>query len=140
MSFLKDFRNNRTWWIVIPCWVYAAIISIFSAIPTPPPGPSSIPYFDKFEHIIEFGILGFLSARVTLTSSSSWLRNASWWLIPILLTAYGYLDELHQLIVPGRSYDLGDWASDSAGGALGTWLTLWWGHNRYGVFNKPQKS
>jgi VanZ family protein len=122
--------HSRLWWVVIPLWVYAAAISIGSAIPTPPSGPPWIPYFDKFEHIIEYGILGALAARFALTSPREVWRKLAWWLFPILIACYGYLDEVHQYFVPGRIYSLGDWAADCTGGILGVLVMLSWGRKR----------
>jgi VanZ family protein len=39
--------------------------------------------------------------------------------------AYGLGDEVHQLFVPGRLFDLADLAADAAGGALGSGAYLW---------------
>jgi VanZ family protein len=123
-------QHSRLWWVVIPMWVYAAAISIGSSIPTPPPGPPWMPYFDKFEHIIEYGILGALAARFALASPRDLWRQLAWWLFPILVALYGYLDEVHQYFVPGRVYSLGDWAADSTGAILGVLVMLRWGKQR----------
>jgi len=122
--------HSRLWWVIIPLWGYAVAISIGSAIPTAPPGPPWIPYFDKLEHIVEYGILGALAARFALTSPHLWWRNFAWWLFPILIAVYGCLDELHQSFVPGRICSLGDWAADSIGGLLGILVMLFWGRTR----------
>jgi VanZ family protein len=124
--------HSRLWWVTIPLWAYAALISVFSAIPTAPPGPPWIPYFDKLEHIVEYGILGALAARFALTSPHLWWRNLVWWLFPIVISVYGCLDELHQSFVPGRICSLGDWAADSIGGLLGVLVMLYWGKSRLG--------
>jgi VanZ family protein len=119
--------RSRLWWVTIPLWAYAALISIFSAIPTAPPGPPWIPYFDKLEHIVEYGILGVLAGRFALTSPRIVWRKLAWWLFPIIISLYGGLDELHQSFVPGRICSLGDWIADSVGGILGSACMLWWG-------------
>ena len=46
----------------------------------------------------------------------------------ILLTlavaiCYGVLDELHQMLVPGRSAELLDWIADTTGAACGVLIT-----------------
>jgi VanZ family protein len=42
----------------------------------------------------------------------------------LILSAWAALDELHQLLIPGRDAELGDWASDTLGGALGLYLGM----------------
>jgi VanZ family protein len=37
----------------------------------------------------------------------------------VLLSVWAALDELHQLFIPGRSAEVGDWASDTLGASLG---------------------
>jgi len=122
--------RSRLWWVIIPLWAYAAAISIGSAIPTAPPGPPWIPYFDKLEHIVEYGILGALAGRFALTSPREVWRKLAWWLFPMVIALYGYMDEVHQYFVPGRIYSLGDWAADFVGGIMGVFAMLRWGKLR----------
>ena len=69
-------------------------------------------------HATEYAILGALLARALLGRG---IRHAA--LAAALLgAAYGATDELHQLLVPGRTCAWDDWAADSAGSIAGAWL------------------
>ncbi len=70
-------------------------------------------------HLLEFGALAFLVARALARSRPG---------LPTLVTVaisfsfcviYGAVDELHQMWVPTRVFDLGDLAFDVLGAALG---------------------
>ena len=73
-------------------------------------------------HATMYGGLSFLVVRaVTL---SGWARRhlLSW---ALTLTAYGALDELHQLLIPGRGASVVDWGFDTAGTAAGLLIGSW---------------
>ena len=73
----------------------------------------------KAAHVIEYAILGWLTARALSTSSRKYLRQR--WLLagllPILSVAL--VDEYHQSFVPSRTGSVYDSAIDIAGGLLG---------------------
>lgn len=66
------------------------------------------PYADKFAHAITFGILGALI----------YLGTGRVWLSVLLASLYGISDELHQLVVPGRSTNGLDWLADTLGAVI----------------------
>ena len=75
---------------------------------------------DKIAHFWEFGILGFLFLR-------AWSKNHNvskiWWRVALILGAvYGIGDEIHQIFVPGRDFDLRDWAMDILSAWVGGWF------------------
>ncbi len=66
-------------------------------------------------HFTEYTVLGFLmSTSLTVTCS----RRRPW-LTLLLCAAYALTDEIHQIFVPGRAFQLTDIAVDSAGALLG---------------------
>ncbi|MEI8058792.1 MAG: VanZ family protein [Ferruginibacter sp.] len=76
--------------------------------------------FDKFIHVGIFGVLAFLFMHPFSKSS---LPNKQKWQycikIAIATCIWGYATELLQkYFIPGRSYDLMDWVSDSVGGLV----------------------
>jgi VanZ family protein len=81
--------------------------------------PEEIPAGDKFAHLMEYTVLGWLWARAVFYERPKWSAMA------IVLSAlafaggYGLSDEWHQFYVPGRFVDLLDATSDACGGALG---------------------
>ena len=79
----------------------------------------SIPYFDKFIHIVEYSIFGILAARAVKNSPRAVL-NKNFIIFAILITvAYGASDELHQIFVPFRACDVFDLTADLIGGTIG---------------------
>lgn len=73
-----------------------------------------MPYFDKIAH---FCLMGFLALLVNLSLScrqvqffgQSWLLGSMIVLVPVVA------EEFSQLLIPGRSFDLGDLAADGVG-------------------------
>jgi VanZ family protein len=106
-----------------PVIIYAAAIFIQSAFPTPIHIPKG---WDKVIHFFEFGLLGFLAARVVFL-----LGNVERWMGIFLggLTAslWGVLDEFHQSFVPGRYASLVDGVVDGIGAFCGAALFTYLG-------------
>lgn len=71
----------------------------------------------KFAHITEFALLG------ALTYGSMYFTVAGKWKRPLFAFVLGGLyalsDEIHQIFVPGRAYQLSDVAIDCLGVAIG---------------------
>jgi len=114
MNFLKFLeRNYNVVWLVTAS--YMLIIFILSSMPYPPQPLPSKGGITFIEHVIEFGILGFLlliSFRVKTT-----VRKAA--ILAILISIlYGISDEIHQAFVPGRYSDIVDVLADSVGAII----------------------
>lgn len=93
-----------------------ALIFLLSSRSSFPQPPLAFVGDDKIAHILLFGALGTFVAKARLPfEAASWRR---FWLVTLLVAAYGVSDELHQLTVPGREFSCGDIAADAAGGAL----------------------
>ena len=79
---------------------------------------------DKLAHAAEYALLGGLAVRAvirTWPASSPW--NAGQGGVA-LAGLWGWLDEIHQFFVAGRSTDPFDLAADLAGAVLGAWIAL----------------
>ncbi len=72
---------------------------------------------DKIEHVIAFGVLGFLLFRGFYPSICK-KGSLVVLLVTLIIAAYGALDEFHQMFVPGRTASLADLAADITGGLL----------------------
>ena len=93
-----------------------------------------MPYSDKIVHAVCFAGLSFCFAL--------WLRADTWIKRPLrgvcfavlCTSAYGVIDELHQMFVPGRDASVFDWAADTAGAFCGAlaFLLLFRLITRYG--------
>lgn len=98
-------------------------ICIFYVSSIPGSGlPSGLGFWTTVAHFIEYSCLG---ATLALALSG---ENRRFWiavLIAMLIcSAYGASDELHQWFVPGRSTDIFDWLTDTAGGFFGSFIAL----------------
>ncbi len=107
-------RMQIFYWL--PVYLYLILIFYLSSISYVPSVESEIvkgffiPNYVK--HVIEYFILGILLIRA---SKKSEFKN--YFLISIIIIGlYGLSDEVHQLFVPGREFDLVDWFSDIIGG------------------------
>ena len=103
---------GRRW---LPPVLWAIVVVISSSVPLPaiaaPPGT------DKGVHGILYFVLGFLSGRALLLG-----KTARVWHLLVLvvgLLAFGALDEVHQLWIPGRTADPRDWVADTGGSVVG---------------------
>ena len=100
--------------------LYALLIIGLSPIPSRalPDYPWLI--FDKLLHFAEYGVLGFLVAHAWRSRRSQLHR----FLIRILLptSLFAALDELYQLLIPGRLCSVQDWLADVAGIIAGSLL------------------
>jgi VanZ family protein len=76
-----------------------------------------VTYADKIAHFVGYAGLSFLAAVVMLRRSRWSRRNALLLLGAVM--AYGVLDELMQIPIPGRNADVADWISDCLGAMTG---------------------
>jgi VanZ family protein len=98
-----------------PAIVFALIIFAVSAIPgREMPG---LPFwsFDKVLHAAEFGLFAALLYRAFIRPRPIWRPFLGTVLIAV---AWGFLDEIHQLFVPGRNCDPGDFFADALGAVV----------------------
>ncbi len=117
---ILGYRRILKFWF--PVLFYSGIIFYVSSLPSvtlPVGGPT-----DKIVHIIEYAILGFLTARAIRGSSDSWSRRKIFLTAVVFSFAYGLSDEFHQMFVAGRTSSLADAFADGIGGWLGCFINL----------------
>jgi VanZ family protein len=78
--------------------------------------------WDWLIHAAMYAGLAFLVVRAT--TLSGWTRSTLV-ALGVALVVYGALDELHQLLIPGRDGSASDWAFDSLGIAVGLLMGSW---------------
>jgi len=83
-----------------------------------------IPSFDKFLHMIEYGILGYLMIRALVGSEVKLPHGKLIILAVIFATLYGVTDEIHQMFVPGRAPEILDVLSDFIGASIAGLIKL----------------
>jgi VanZ family protein len=103
----------------LPVFIWAILIFWLSSLKTLPHVETPIISADKLAHMGVFFVFCWFSRRALFFQNSSILLKR-WSLVgAFLLTClYGYLDEVHQLFVPGRSYDYYDMLADAIGALL----------------------
>ncbi|MBK6915336.1 MAG: VanZ family protein [Ignavibacteriales bacterium] len=116
MKLLTE-KNSKSL-VYISLIIYWIILISATSIPAdsvPTTGVS-----DKIEHFLAYFILTILLAS-TLIMQNKFSNLKKHYLLSTLIIGivYGAIDELHQLIVPGRSCELLDWLSDVGGVMLG---------------------
>jgi len=115
----KARAGPRLW---LPVVVWAGLIFTLSSLSIPGAATRIFHYQDKLIHFLEFGVLGILLARAVYHSGSG--SRGRYWACILAVALYGGLDEIHQLFVPGRSVELGDFAADCIGAFACTWIWL----------------
>ena len=100
-------------------FLYCILIFSISSIPALPVAPP-FPHFDKLVHLCLYGVLaGIISAGLWKAEHN--YSRAMLFLIPVVFSVlYGLTDEVHQLFVEGRSFDINDLAADALGAAAVT--------------------
>jgi len=111
----------RSW---IPAIVWTLLIFAVSSIPGAVTATFGVKISDKIAHAAEFAALGlFLTVGFagTLGIDRSLLVTLS-----VLAVGFtiGLLDEVYQLIVPGRMTEFLDWVADSAGIVIGNRIAM----------------
>ena len=100
--------------------IYSILVFILSSIHgkelnTGPPG------FDKFLHLIEYLILSSLLYNALKASFLYLDLKLLLWFAFFLATLYAISDEIHQIFVPMRQFDVMDIAFDGIGAFLGSY-------------------
>lgn len=87
---------------------------------------------DKFIHVIIFGIMTFLFMRPLSKKNIDVQVKKQWFLkIAISVSIWGLVTEFIQRFwIEGRSFDMFDWAADSAGALLALFLCRKYFFNR----------
>jgi VanZ family protein len=105
----------------VPPLLWAGLLfylSSQSSLPT----ISTLPQFDKVEHLGAYGALGALAFRAFFAFGAPARRAL---LFAFLAGAlYGLSDEFHQVFTPHRTADLFDALADGTGAGLGA--AAWW--------------
>jgi VanZ family protein len=78
--------------------------------------------WDWLIHAGMYGGLGFLVVRAA--TLSGW-RRLPLFSLGVAFSAYGALDEVHQLFIAGRSGSVPDWVFDTTGVAAGLLIGSW---------------
>ena len=99
--------------LLIPALLWAVIIITVSSIPNLKTPSLDFIAMDKVAHFAEYFILGlFLAYGLNKMNIG---KREVFWISACVAGLFGILDELHQLVVPGRVTDGFDMLADSIG-------------------------
>jgi VanZ family protein len=102
-------------WALLGAWWLLLFIGTSVPLPDRAGPPTGI---DKLAHGLAYALLAWLLCWARETKATG--RTARTALVSLLVVwTYGAFDELHQLLVPTRSAELGDWVADVVGAAAG---------------------
>ena len=118
-----SWRRALVYWG--PVAAVGALIVAVSSIPGARLDFQLIRHADKLAHLSIFGVLGLLLLRAMARTTR--LAPAARVVVAVaLVAAFGVTDELHQMLVPGRTAEVADVAADATGALLGC-LLFWAG-------------
>ncbi len=116
---IEGGRSARPWsWA--PALVWVGVLFFASSLPGTAFPKVGWPLADKAVHL---GLYGVLGALVVLGARRAWPNFGMIRLVVrsvLIATTFGLSDEIHQLFVPFRSFDLWDLLADTLGAALGS--------------------
>jgi VanZ family protein len=115
LSFLQKHRYALVYIPLIIYWIILLAATSFPSERLPTLGVG-----DKSKHFFAYFILAFL-LNLTLLIQDKYPKmkekaGAYTW---VIIAIYGILDELHQMLIPGRSAELLDWIADILGALAG---------------------
>ncbi len=111
----RDFVLFMGYWL--PVLAYATLVLVVGAQPRLQP-PVAFANSDKFYHVLEYAVLGFLLARALRATLRVRFALVAATMAVGIGGLVGLADELHQRIVPGRQSSMLDLGADLAGLAL----------------------
>lgn len=102
-----------------PAALYMAVIWTVSSIEQPAFPVSLFPFRDKGVHATEYAVLAFLLGHACVRTFEEYPRARVALAAMFLTFLWGFLDEMHQAFVPGRSADALDLVADAIGALAG---------------------
>lgn len=132
IDFLK---KHKIYLVYLPLGVYWIILFIATSLPTeyiPSVGVS-----DKFNHFFAYmGLSVLLYFSFNLQNKFEIMNKYPAALTVIIAAIYGAFDELHQMLIPGRSAELLDWVADFVGAVAGVLIARF----LYRIFSKDSRA
>ena len=120
----KYIEEHKVYFVYIPLAIYWIILLTLTSLPS---GMAiTVDVSDKLNHFGAYGLLSvLLFLTLTFQMKYPFLKKNANWLTVLIASGYGILDELHQMLVPGRSAEFLDWLADFTGSFLGVLIIQW---------------
>ena len=120
---LNYLEKNKKLLVYTPLFIYWIILFIATTLPVE--SVPSIGVGDKLNHFGAYFVLSVLLFLALLFQKKFTLTlNLIAVYVLVISAVYGAADELHQMLIPGRSAEFLDWLSDVAGTFLGVIFML----------------
>jgi len=111
-------EKRKVWLVYVPLIIYWIIL--FTATTIPVQRLPSLGFSDKINHFVAYFILAVLLNLALIYQRKSKLLFEKAQIAAILICLfYGTVDELHQLLVPGRFAEVWDWIANALGSVSG---------------------
>lgn len=118
---ISILKKNKKHLVYIPLILYWLVLFIATSIPAQ--SMPEVGISDKFNHLFAYMILSmFLYLTFIVQSRYSILKNNPALFSISIATVYGIFDEVHQMLIPGRSAEFLDWVADVSGAIIGAIL------------------
>lgn len=115
---INFLRSNKVYLVYLPLAIYWIIL--FTATSIPSEYAPSIGIGDKFSHFFAyFGLSVLLYLTLLFQKKFAILNKYPGFMSLMIASLYGMFDELHQMLIPGRSGELLDWIADFVGVIIG---------------------
>ena len=117
-----EFLEKRKVWLVyVPLIIYWLVLFVATTLPAE--RLPSIGFTDKINHFIAYFVLAVLvNLTLIYQRKSRFLFERATVATIVICLFYGAVDELHQMLVPGRFAETWDWVADAVGVILGVLL------------------
>jgi len=116
-------RQHAFLWYVLPALGWLALIFIGGGADFGPPEVNTGLPWDKLQHAVAFGVLGYLCFRALRQVAPGSRQTKLIALSALFSMGAGLLLELYQLGLPHRSAEVADLVADVVGaGAAAAWL------------------
>ncbi len=114
-------ERKKGLFVYTPLVVYWLLLVAATSLPAQ--DVPSLGISDKINHFVAYLILAvLLYLALIYQRKSEFLFNYAFAASVIIASAYGALDEIHQIYVPGRFAELLDWIADFLGAITGAFL------------------
>lgn len=111
-------ERHKVMLVYLPLIFYWILLFTLTSLPSQ--SVPSVGVNDKVEHMLAyFGLSFLLYLALHFQKRSITLRNYAFIFTFLIIFFYSVLDEVHQLLIPGRSCELLDFLADMVGGILG---------------------
>lgn len=123
MQIFNILKKHKLGLVYVPLIIYWIILFTATSIPGRSLPIILLTFGDKLKHFGAYLILAILLS-ITLRLQEKYPRLKKEYIKYTFVIAgiYGIFDEIHQIFIPGRSFDLLDYLADMIGVTLGTFL------------------